>query len=240
LERVNTRPFQKLDYSRQELFLELEKPALQPLPPRRYELAEFLYPRVNIDYHIEVLGHYYSVPCGLKGQKLEVRLSARMVEVLHKNQRVASHLRDDRKGHHTTDPAHMPKAHREHLHWSPSRIIRWAAKIGPHCAKAAEEIIESRDHPEQGYRACLGILRLSKSYEPARVEAACRRALALEVCSYRSIKSILQSGKDREALPPEPSMVAVCNLHHHNVRGRDYYAETPATEPSLVTEKGAL
>ena len=129
LQRVNTRPFQKLDYSRQELFEELDKPALEPLPPHRYEFASFLHPTVNIDYHIEIKGHYYSVPYELKGQKVDTRLTSRMVEVLHKNRRVASHVRDDRKGKHTTDPAHMPKAHREHLEWTPSRIIRWAGKI---------------------------------------------------------------------------------------------------------------
>jgi transposase len=238
LERVNHRPFQKLDYSRWDLFLELDKPALKSLPASRYERADFFYPTVNIDYHVDVLGHYYSVPFDLKGQKVEVRLTARTVEALHKGQRVASHARDDRKGRHTTDPTHMPKAHREHLDWSPSRIIRWAGKIGPHCAAAAEQIIEGRDHPEQGYRACLGIIRLSRSYEFARVDAACRRALALDVCSYRSIHSILKTGKDREALPGEQPIVQVCNRHHPNVRGREYYAQESFGEPCLVTEKG--
>ena len=194
------------------------------MPSSRYEFAEFLTPTVNIDYHIEVVGHYYSVPFELKGQKVDVRLTARMVEVLHKNKRVASHVRDDRKGRHTTDPAHMPKAHREHLEWSPSRIIRWARKIGPSCAAVAEQIIESRDHPEQGYRACLGIIRLSKSYEFSRVDAACRRALALDVCSYRSIKSILKTGKDREPLPAMSPWCACAGALITNVRGADYYA----------------
>lgn len=240
LQRVNTRPFQKLDYSRQELFEELDKPALEPLPPHRYEFASFLRPTVNIDYHIEIKGHYYSVPYDLKGQKVDARLTSRMVEVLHKNRRVASHVRDDRKGKHTTDPAHMPKAHREHLEWTPSRIIRWAGKIGPHCAAVSEQIIGSRDHPQQGYRACLGIIRLSKSYEFARVEAACHRALALDVCSYRSIHSILKTGKDREALPAEQAIVPVCGILHQNVRGGDYYAAAQPAEPCFLTEKGGV
>lgn len=238
VDKVNRRPFQKLDYSRQDLFLELDKPVLKPLPASRYELADFLHPTVNIDYHVEVLGHYYSVPYELKGQKVDVRLTARLVEALHRGKRVASHLRDDRKGRHTTDPAHMPRAHREHLDWTPSRIIRWAQKIGPDCAAAAQRIIEGRDHPEQGYRACLGIMRLSKSYEFARVDAACRRALALDVCSYRSIHSILKSGMDREALPGDQPTVSICNRHHDNVRGREYYAQEPPAEPCLVTEQG--
>jgi transposase len=224
LGKVNNRPFQKLDASRKELFEELDKPALKPLPKRRYQYGEFLQPKVNIDYHIDVLGHYYSVPFTLSGQPVDVRLSARMVEVLHRGKRVASHMRDDRKGRYTTDPAHMPKAHRKHAEWTPSRLIQWAAKIGPHCGRAAEQIITSRPHPEQGYRSCLGIMRLSRGYTPERVEAACRRALALEVCSYQSIKSILTSGKDSEPLPGDGAELMAYEAHHANVRGKAYYA----------------
>jgi transposase len=238
VEKVNRRPFQKLDYSRLDRFLELDKPVLTPLPASRYELADFLNPTVNIDYHIEVVGHYYSVPFDLKGQKVDVRLTARTVEVLHRGKRIASHPRDDRKGQHTTDPAHMPKAHREHLDWSPSRIINWAQKIGPHCATAAQQIIEGRDHPEQGYRACLGIIRLSHCYESQRVDAACRRALALNVCSYRSIQSILKTGMDREPLPGEQPTVPVCSRHHDNVRGGSYYAQEQSAQPCLSTQEG--
>lgn len=221
---VNKRPFQKLDGSRLELFDEIEKPALKPLPALRYEFAEFRTATVNIDYHIDVLGHYYSVPYDLKGQKVDVRLAARMVEVLHNCKRVASHMRDDRKGRHTTDPVHMPKAHREQLAWTPSRIISWAGKTGPYCRQVAEKIIASREHPEQGYRACLGIIRLGKDYELSRIEAACQRALALDICSYRSIKSILKNGKDREALPEQGLQLQACHSHHQNVRGKDYYS----------------
>jgi len=223
LGKVNDRPFQKLDASRRQLFEKLDKPALKPLPKRRYEYARFLQPKVNIDYHIEVLGHYYSVPFNLSGRPVDVRLTARVVEVLHRGRRVASHLRDDRKGHYTTDPSHMPKAHRKHAEWTPSRLIQWAGKIGPHCAQAAERIIRRRQHPEQGYRACLGIMRLSKGYRPGRVEAACRRALALDVCSYRSIASILKSGKDSEPLPGDGAELMSCDHHHSNVRGKAYY-----------------
>ena len=232
LEKVNKRPFQKLEGSRAELFKELDRPALKPLPPVRYELSEFLTPSINIDYHVGVKGHYYSVPYTLKGQKVEVRLTGRMVEVLHRGKRVAAHARDDRKGRHTTDPAHMPKAHREHLEWSPSRIIKWAGSIGPHCAQVAKRIIEGRAHPEQGYRPCLGIMRLSRGYGEVRLEAACRRALALEVCTYRSIKSILSTGKDSEALPGEGADAATCDQIHQNVRGGNYYREEQKKSPT--------
>jgi transposase len=231
---VNKRPFQKLDASRRELFEELDQPALKPLPSRRYEYGEFFQPTVNIDYHVEVLGHYYSVPFDLKGQKVDVRLSARMFEALHRGKRVASHVRDNRKGRYTTDPSHMPKAHRKHLEWSPSRIIQWAGTIGPHCAQAAEQIIKSRPHPEQGYRSCLGIMRLSKGYSASRVEAACHRALALDVCCYQSIKSILKTGKDSDPLPGDGAALMSCDRHHQNVRGKDYYR----TQENTSKEKG--
>lgn len=240
LTRVNKRPFQKLDSSRVELFEEIDKPALKPLPLNRYEYAEFHKARVNIDYHIEVLGHYYSVPYELKGHQLDVRLTARMVEALNMGRRVASHVRDDSKGRHTTDPSHMPRAHREHLAWTPSRIIRWAGTIGPHCGQVAKHIMDSRQHPEQGYRACLGILRLAKGYESKRVEAACRRALSLDVCSYQSIKSILKTGKDIESLPDDKFVVTTCKTHHQNIRGKDYYAAQERSEQSVVTEKGGM
>jgi len=157
-----------------------------------------------------------------------VRLTARTVEVLHRGRRVASHVRDNRKGRHTTAPEHMPKAHQEHLEWTPTRLIEWAGKIGPYSTQAVEQIITSRPHPEQGYRACLGVMRLSKRYGPSRVEAACQRALALDVCSYQSLKSILASGKDQEPLPGDGAELMTCDRHHANVRGRNYYGAKEA------------
>jgi transposase len=234
LQEVNRRPLQKLDVSRHDLFIEVDQPALKPLPSTRYEYAEFIKARVNIDYHIEVFGHYYSVPYELKGQQLDVRLSARMVEALHKGRRVAAHLRDDRKGRHTTDPSHMPRAHREHLAWTPSRIIHWAGTLGPHCAQVVQQIIDSRPHPEQGYRAALGIIRLAKGYTASRVNAACRRALALDVCRYQSIKSILKSGKDLEPLPTATPAVSLYAAHHQNVRGAEYYAQQAGEERQVA------
>jgi hypothetical protein len=128
----------------------------------------------------------------------------------------------------------MPRAHREHLAWTPSRIIHWAGTIGAHCAQAVQQIIDSRPHPEQGYRAALGIIRLAKSYAPTRVDAACRRALALDVCRYQSIKSILKSGKDLEALPSDTPAVSPCRAHHQNVRGPEYYAQPHQEERQVV------
>lgn len=228
LENVNRRPFRKLNDSRRGLFEKLERAELKPLPPVRYEYASHHFPRVNIDYHIEADRHYYSVPYTLRGGVVETRLTSRTVEVFHDGKRVASHIRSFRKGGYTTDVNHMPAAHRKHLEWSPSRLIQWACKIGPECARTVKRIIETREHPEQGYRACLGIMRLSRGYSVQRVEAACRRALIMDVCSYRSIKSILKTGADAEPLP-EPSAVPMKgDRHHQNIRGNHYYGVAPA------------
>ncbi len=224
LTKLNDKPFQKLDCSRRELFEQLDKPALGPLPSSRYEFAEFRRPTVNVDYHVEIERHWYSVPYELRGQKVDARLTRRTVEILHKNRRVASHMRDDTPGKHTTVAEHMPAKHQEYLDWSPSRLIEWAKKTGPHCAAVTEYIIESRDHPQQGYRACLGIMRLGKSYGADRLEAACRRAWVLDVRTYQSIKSILKTGKDSEALPGTEPALPSCRKHHRNVRGAGYYS----------------
>jgi transposase len=158
---LNARPFQKLPGSRQTLFERREQPALRPLPATRYELAVWKKARVNIDYHIQVEGHLYSVPYQLVRREVEVRLTATAVEVLHGGRRVAAHLRSRARGRYTTDPAHRPKAHQRHLAWSPSRLIRWAETVGPASGQLAQQILQSRPHPEQGYRACLGLMRLA-------------------------------------------------------------------------------
>jgi hypothetical protein len=178
--------------------------------------------RVNIDYHIELEGHYYSVPYALLHEHVDACLSATTVEVFHRGQRVAAHRRRPVRGQHTTDPAHMPKAHQRHLEWTPSRLIDWARTIGPQTAALVQAILADRPHPEQGYRSCLGILRLAKRYGPERLEAACTRAGAVEARSYRHVDSILKHGLDRLAPPLAPPPLTLTAVHEH-VRGRDYY-----------------
>ena len=219
---LNARPFKKLPGSRHSLFETLDRPALQPLPAQPYAYAEWKRARVNIDYHVEVEGHYYSVPYALVKQQLEVRISARVVELFHKGTRVASHVRSRLKGRHSTVAAHMPTAHRHYVAWTPQRLIRWAADSGAATAQVVETILASRPHPQQGFRSCLGIMRLGKSYGAERLEAACRRALTLGACSYKSIESILKNGLDRTPLPASPP--APAPLHHGNIRGPEYYA----------------
>ena len=221
LRDLNARPFKKLPGSRQTWFETLERPALQPLPDTPYDYAEWKKARVNIDYHIEVEGHYDSVPYQLVKQTLDVRIGAQVVECLYQGKRVASHRRAHSKGRHTTVIEHMPLAHQQYAQWTPQRLVRWAQQAGGATARVVEAILASRPHPQQGFRSCLGILRLGKTYGDARLEAACQRALVLGALSYRSIESILKRGLDRTPLPePAPTVEP---LDHPNIRGPKYY-----------------
>ncbi len=217
----NERPFQKLPGSRRILFEQLDKPALRPLPQQPYEYAEWKKARVNVDYHVAVDGRYYSVPYQLVNQQLDIRLTATAVECFHKNKRVASHLRAPRSGQYTTVTAHMPKAHQDYVQWTPERLVHWARKAGPETTRVVETILTSRPHPQQGFRACLGLMRLGREYGDDRLEAACGRALAVAAVGFKSIESMLKRGMDKQPLPqksPEHPPV-----DHENIRGPEYY-----------------
>jgi len=222
LEGMNTRPFQKLSGSRRSLFLSIDYPALLPLPQTRYTFAEWKFAKVNIDYHVELSRHYYSVPYQLVHETVEIRYTHTTVEIFHKNNRVASHLRDDTPGMHTTVKEHMPRSHQEYLDWTPSRIINWAAKVGDATARVVETVMNGREHPAQGFRSCMGIMSLGKRYSPERLEAACRRALIIRGCRYKSIRSILENGLDKQPLP-ETDDPCRPSIEHHNIRGGEYY-----------------
>ena len=225
LEEMNDRPMRVYKVSRRQLFEQTDRPALRPLPATRFVYGEWSHAKVNVDYHVEAQGHYYSVPHGYLGAEVDVRLAAGTVEVFLDGKRIASHARSFQRGRHSTVPEHMPAAHRAHLEWSPSRIINWAGTIGPRTRALAEAILADRPHPEQGYRSCLGILRLGKRYGDARLEAACDRALAAGARSYRHVDSILKHGLDRAPLPApadEPARPAT-TATHENVRGPHYY-----------------
>jgi len=222
LHDLNNRKFQKLNTTRRQLFETIDRPALKSLPSCLYEYAEWKKARVNIDYHIEIDRHYYSVPYQLVRQQVDVRLTSSTVEVLFKNKRVASHQRDYRKGAFTTLIEHMPKSHQRYLEWTPSRIIRWAEKNGPKTKKLITQILDSRTHPEQGYRSSLGIMRLGKAYSPERLEAACERALLINAYSYKSVQSILKKGLDQQPFLFE-QVENTQPLNHHNIRGKHYY-----------------
>lgn len=219
---LNARPMRRLGVSRRDLFRELDQPALKPLPAQAYEYAEWRLRRVSLDYHVDIDGHYYSVPYRLIREQVEARSTARTVEIFHKGERVAAHLRGTGRGRHSTVPDHMPSAHRRHAEWTIERIQRTAARIGPSAARLVALILESRPHPEQGYRACLGILRLARQYGEPRLEAACDRGLDIGARSYGSIQSILINGLDRQ--PRRPSRQGELTLPDHpNIRGPRYY-----------------
>jgi transposase len=226
LEKLNHRPFRKREGTRASLYAELDRPVLQALPAVPYVLAYWKTVRASIDYHVEVDQHYYSVPYQLAGQKMEARFTATSVEILHGGKRVASHMRSSAAHRHTTVREHMPKSHQAHLGWPPSRLIHWAETIGAATAQVVRTILESKPHPEIGYRACLGIMSLGKTYSNARLEAASQRAVQLQACSYQSLKSILKRSLDRQTtLTLEPDRPGP---EHENVRGAHYY-DPPTT-----------
>jgi len=223
LEILNNKPFKKLEGTRKSCFESEEKKELLPLPINRYEYAEWKKVKAGIDYHVEVAGHYYSVPHQMRQKQLEARYTEKIVEIFYNNDRIASHLRSYAKGRHTTVKEHMPESHREYAEWSPSRLIKWAEKTGKHTAELIETIMSVREHPVQAYRSCLGILRLGKSYPPERMEAACRRALTIKGYSYKSVSSILKTGLDKQRLRLNlPEAV----IKHNNIRGRKYFLKT--------------
>lgn len=222
LENLNNRKFQKLDTTRKALFESLDKLALKPLPSTPYEYAEWKKARVNIDYHVEVDRHYYSVPYQLAREQVDVRLAATTVEILFKNTRMASHVRSYHKGSFTTVKEHMPKSHQRYLEWTPSRLLHWAEKNGPHTGQLVTHIMQNRPHPEQGFRSCLGIMRLASRYSPQRLEAASARALTIKTYSFKSVESILKNHLDQQP------MLFDAPDHHHptqhsNIRGKHYY-----------------
>jgi transposase len=232
LEWLNDRPFSKLDGSRRSLWLEIDRPALKPLPARRFEISQWkINVGVNIDYHVDFERHYYSVPYQLVGKRVDIRATATVVEAFHNGRRVASHLRSHVRGRFTTDPAHRPDSHRRYAQWSPSRLVRWAEKIGPHTATVVEEVMRRRPHPEQGFRSCLGLIRLADRYSPERLELACRRAQAIASPSYHSVKSILKNGLDSQPLADHAQPPSTPPLEHENIRGASYYTTKEEDRP---------
>jgi transposase len=220
LESLNQRAFQKLPGSRASAFAQLDRPALQPLPVRPYEIAHFKSVKVHIDYHVEIAGHRYSVPHALVGQSLQARVTRHAVELLLRGQRVASHVRSERRGGFTTVDEHMPAAHRAHRQWTPQRLIHWGHEIGPATARVVTQLLERFRHPEQGYRSCLGLLSLSKKYGRVRLEAACALALTLPAQRYRDVREILLNHRERITPSAQTDWISPV---HQNVRGPAYY-----------------
>ena len=226
LQDLNTRSFQKMSGTRRSMFEELDRPALKSLPYEPYTYAEWKKAKPHIDYHIEVNGFYYSVPYQLAKKQVEARITQHIIEIFYKAKRVASHQRSyDPSKRYVTVREHMPKSHQKYADWTPQRIIRWASKAGEATAKTVKTVMKNRSHPQQGFRACMGIMSLGKEYSQERLEAACSRALAIGSPSYKSVQAILKKGLDRLPLQKEvPQQTSFIN--HSNIRGSGYYQIT--------------
>jgi transposase len=203
------------------LFEQLDRPALQSLPPTPHEYADWKRCRVNLDYHIEIARHFYSVPFRLLRQEVEARITAKTVEIFHRGKLVATHLRSLRPYRPSTVADHMPSSHRRYRDWTHERIQREAAVIGDAAAALVEIVLRSRPHPEQGFRSCIGILGLRKRYGTERLDAACAKALALGTRSYGSVAAILKNA--RESKTAHETETEQPSLLHDNIRGPAYY-----------------
>jgi transposase len=220
LERLNQRPFKKRDGSRASVFAAVERNALRALPAEPFDMSQWSYARVNIDYHIAFDANFYSVPYTLVQERVEVRATPTTIEIFHKGQRVTSHVRGHGREQAFTQGEHRPKSHQAHLEWTPSRMVHWAEQIGPHTAKLFERILAEKPHPEMGYRSCLGIIRLAEQYSSIRMEAAADRAIRTGACRFKSVKSILKNSLDQQPLPEPPLSLPPS---HDNIRGAEYF-----------------
>jgi transposase len=221
LDRMNAHVMRRLGVSRRDLFESIERPALRPLPAQDYEYAEWRLARVGLDYHVEAAEFFYSVPHAFIRAEVDVRITARAVEIFHRGRRIAVHERRYGGRRHGTHPEHMPSAHRRYAEWTPDRFRRWARTIGPNTDALVAAIFTHRPHPEQGFRTCLGILRLYRGIAPARAEAVSARALEIGALNYKSVASILANNLDRLAARQsgaEPTL-----FDHPNVRGPRYF-----------------
>lgn len=205
-DELNMRVMRGYGASRADLFATMDRPYLQPLPQAAYTFARWKRARVALDYHVEMESSWYSVPFGLIREEVDVRISGDIVEIFHKGQRVASHLRCPGRRSHVTLPDHKPSAHRRHAEWTPARMLVQAAKLGPSVTAFCEAVMTARPHPEQGFRTCLGVPALAKSYDATRLDATCRRGLTIQTRSVASIRSILKNGLDRAFLEDRPKV----------------------------------
>lgn len=223
LEDLNQRAFKQRPGSRASTFADIDQPALRPLPAQPYVYRDIKQARVHLDYHVEYDQHFYSVPYQLVKQRVSIHADQQLITIYHGSKQVAQHARVFGSGH-TTHPNHMAKAHLKHQEWSPQRFLKWAAQIGEHTTYVVEHQLSSRRHPEHGYRACLGLLSLTKKYGAERLERACHRARVAKVLTYKHIASMLRKGLDNAPLPEgDAHTQSELPLTHDHVRGPDYY-----------------
>lgn len=222
LTEYNEKEFQQLSGSRFSEFTRIDKPALKPLPMYAYEYAEWKKVRAGMDYHIALEHHYYSVPYRYIKHELDLRITGTLVQCFYRGKLIAVHARTDKKGH-TTIKEHMPKGHQEYAEWTPERLLHWAKQTGEQTHQLIHAMIEARPHPQQAFRACLGVLRLSKHYGVQRLEKAAKRALTFGALSYKSIESILKHGLDQQPFSATSDAKQTESITHDNLRGADYY-----------------
>jgi len=222
LDQLNERIMKGYGMSRKNLFESLEKNELQPLPGKEYELAFWKTATVNLDYHVELERHYYSVPYRYVHKAVKIRHTRSVVEIYYKGRRIASHVKKHQVYGHTTIPDHMPKEHQSMLEWTPSRFLRWASKMGPATEKMVDTILKSKKHPEQAYRTCLGLLRLEKDFGANRLENGCARAVHFGLFSRKHVLTILKSNQDHLPLPVQQTLDDF-ETKHENIRGPEYY-----------------
>lgn len=218
LERINAHVMRRLGVSRRQLFETVEMAVLAPLPDADYQFAEWPLARVSLDYHVEVDGYFYSVPHSLIREQVDVRATIRTIELFHRGLRVAAHQRRYGGRRHGTDPDHMPSAHRRYAEWTPDRFRRWGRSIGPNTEELVLAIMANRPHPEQGFRTCLGVLRLFKDVDPERAELIAARAVAVSALTYKSIASIIANKLERSSRDTEDAII-----EHPNLRGPRYF-----------------
>ena len=215
--RINDHVIRRLGVTRRHLFDTVERPALAALP-EDYEFAEWRLARTGVDYHVEYDGFFYSVPYGLIREQVDLRATSRTIEVFHRGQRVAAHQRRYGGRRHGTNPDHMPSSHRRYADWSPERLRRWAASVGPSTEGLVIAILANRPHPEHGFRTCLGVLRLFRDLKPAQAEAVSARALEIGAFAYRAVAAIA-ARQAAAKTPTEPAAI----IEHSNLRGPGYF-----------------
>lgn len=227
VDKINDRPMQHTKQSRRQLFLELDKPNALPLVAEPFEYREWSFPTVAFDYHVEIDGHFYSVPWTLASQKVSVRLMENTVEIFNKQDRVAIHERGRVRHHYTTVTAHMPPAHQKYAEWTPARLFKWAEEIGDSTRQLIEKVIKTKFHPQQGFRPSMGILRLSKTYGNDRLEAAAQIALDFGFLRVQQITDLLKNGRDKQSKQGPTATITI----RDNARGRGYYADQQTALP---------
>lgn len=221
VEDLDVRVMREYGASRRELFEQIDRPAMRELPESRYRFATWKRAKVGPDYHIVPEGHRYSVPYNLVGSQVDLRLTPDTVEIFKGSKRIYTHPKALVRHGFTTEPTHMPSHHKEFAEWTPERIERWALSIGPNVSRFVAQVMDGKQHPEQAFNSCMGVISLSRKYGEQRVEAACLRGLSFGARSYRNIKIILQKGLDQQA----PEQLALAGVSHSNVRGAGYFAQ---------------